>query len=88
MTVPQALFEVTNHSGLLVTCQVAVDVYKPGDDHPEFRISQPVFLKPHSTELVEAPIPDDTHGLRFIVVLSSAGGEEAFPQFTNLWRTP
>jgi hypothetical protein len=85
---PSAVFEVTNHSDVRLTCQVTVDAFRPGSDKAEVHDSEPRFLGTHAAELKFVPVFEGTNGWRFEAVVSSVAGEEAFAPVTNRWTIP
>ncbi len=84
-TVPDAVFQVTNHSDVRRTCQVTVDAFRPGNEKPEVHIGSPSFLQPHSSDVTFVPAFGGTNGWRYEVVITSVEGDEAFAPVTNRW---
>jgi len=88
LSMPAAAFEVSNHTDVRLTCQVAVDAFRPGSDKPEVHDSEPRFLSSHASELLFIPVFEGTNGWRYEVVVSSGAGEGAFAPVTNRWTIP
>ncbi len=68
---PEAAFQVTNHSDVRLTCQVTVDAFRPGSNKSEVHTSEFSVVGAHNTEVFFEPVFKGTNGWRYVAVVSS-----------------